>query len=147
MKSEIKLGVKNPDLNLVMESELDKAQAQLDQQKLIVKVQVEPFWNQVADAAGSMDQSFAQGSGISKGGRPVWDLSGRMNSVVDWGSDFVFGNGPGGDGSTAGPVGNDLYNLQATIAQGHQDVVQKRLKASRTPGTPRIAPPSMPPWV
>ena len=74
---DLKLSVKDPDIALVVSHDLAEAQALLDKQKLHAEVLIKPVW-QIAE------ENFTQGLGITKQGRPLWDMTGNMNAVTDF---------------------------------------------------------------
>ena len=85
LRNEIKFKVKNPDLAVIMNAELSRAQKLLDERKLHAQVIVEPFFKHITNAIG-----------ITKAGRPYWDIQTPLdNNLIDWG----MGWGWDGEGS------------------------------------------------
>jgi len=84
-RAQLNVEIKNPDLALVMNSELDRAQKALDRQKLTATVIVRPFIEQA-------QRAVTDTIGLTNDKRPVWDNTfddgggdnGYVNNFIDW---------------------------------------------------------------
>jgi TP901 family phage tail tape measure protein len=142
VQAKMNIEVKNPDLRLVMNDEVAKAQSMLDRQKLTVTVVVQSVYKNITDTMGT-----------TAPGRPSWELAGaggqksKINNLIDFMSGWGW-NGEGYDNPNGAQVQQDFYEDVEALKyrlQGSEHTKRVRQQARQAaassvqlPGMPKL---------